>query len=1108
MVQVLIDFRHLARVRLLDIARSPQDASEVTGKFLVSSRISSASKTYSATIRVPADMSMRDTMSSVWISVLSKDADNIRKFVHQSATLPCPNEPLNIFPLGPDDDVDKIDGSLVTGSLDGVYVREGTISSDQIASLDASKLTGTIHPDRIRWSGLTLDMVGGRLDGSRIEPRSLDARHINSVDASRIHGVLTCAELPPNSVRDEHIDSVSWDQIAGDIPRSLSASINIQDLSGKLLVEQLPDKVPPSRVDLSGGLDLSLFTHGVLPAECLPDNCIHDRHIASVDGSKIVGCVDGSIIRPGTVPGSALTAVDATLLSGDLDVHSVQCAYLGATQVLSETAMVSDRLSCTSLEVEAGICVGGSLSAADGIRCEELQAGGVSIAGDLSCTTIQAENVDTSVLQASALTSAVTHAHEVYVEHALNAETVTAQQLLTDHMQSTSLSAHECSTDLLHAGALESDSVHAAHVLARSMEAGNCTVVGHADIGSLSASSIVAGSDLQAETVVASHVEAERADVRSAYARMLHVEEGAVIDGLCDVLDTASVGQDLTVCGAITTGDLHVESSLHTRSVASSSITVSSDCHLQSAHVKGSATVGEGVACNTLEVESKVACASLVTDILSCSDVETLRLSATDVVCAELQGRNISAHTAQAESFAAAELFVEKHLDATQIQCASLLTQDLNVLEKLDVGGAVACEDLDCRGALVCDEMQVLESVDTGVLEVRDDIVVDGVSLASLMRDVDTLMSEATKTSGVDRPLRFLRKQYYADTQYQDGHDFIEAASPAFPTRAITFDLPFPMQSAGLSVISHSGELVGQGSAPGDFPIKVRITISTESEEEHTLTVPVTVTVVGPPIWVSPSTFSFDQKTVFTYPLDAQGATSFADDLPALEGFGVTNNVLKGQVAEPGVFEVGAVALKQLAHNDHVLRVPRVFTATVRPTPPTVVSQQGTFEMPGVLMSLRAVLEGSDNGVEVTRSEVHPRAPPVEWDTPTDLSPEVGDLNVQLIASGATSYEVVARLTWPLWSSLSADGVLQGRTEVPTAFSLAVRAHGSGGPYRSASLGGHSDRLFRVVVVPKPVNFDKLLEVTPVAFTPGSPVKFTVLPSSAELEAYFMHVDL
>ena len=174
MVQILIDYRHLARVRAIDLARC-DDGDAVRAVFAVASRVSGRSRTFSAKERMPPGTTRKSAISLLWTRVLGENMQTLKAFVADSAKFPARDEPFDMFPLGDDDDDDLIDAALVTGTLDGSAIRPNSLTSAQVTCLDAAKLIGTIHPDRMRDTGLTFDSIGGPLCGSRLAPRSVHA---------------------------------------------------------------------------------------------------------------------------------------------------------------------------------------------------------------------------------------------------------------------------------------------------------------------------------------------------------------------------------------------------------------------------------------------------------------------------------------------------------------------------------------------------------------------------------------------------------------------------------------------------------------------------------------------------------------------------------------------------------------------------------------------------------------------------------------------------------------------------------------------------------------------------------------------------------------------
>ena len=1090
MVQVLIDFRHLARVRLLDMVRLP-DNRFVKAVFVVSSRVTARSKSFEAQVEVAPGTTRHDAMARLWVEVLNKDIQSVRKFVSESATLPSSNEPLELFPLGPDDDVDKIDGSLITGTLEGTSIRDGTITSDQVRSLDASKLVGTIDPERLRWSGLTLDMIGGQIDGARIGERSIDHRHIRSVDAAVITGELTNVVLPPNSILDEHIASVSWDRVVGAPSNEFVSSIKIEDLGGVLQQEQLPESISPSRVDLSAGLDLSLFTQGQLPVDCIQEHSIEARHVKSVDAAQLIGSLDGQIIIPGTIPTTALTALDARLLFGALAVDEVYASTVDSECVTSGYAKIGGDLSCANLVVHDHATVADNLLVGRRVQCQALDASAI-----ITSETISSENIEAFVLVADTLTSECVDATltrtNMVTASEVETENLVACEVLTSALSVDSLTTRDATITRAIVDNVDAATVSVGELQARNASIDCCTVLDQALVEDLHVNKdLHVGGDISASSVTSDRVTTGIANLGSLCAGALEVQDTATFLQGCDVRGTIRVGSDMYVHGLLSTSDIDIQGLMYADAVSSDFLCVTSSCDLEVARVKGALTVdGEMTVNGGLNTVSDIKCAALTATDVVCDLVEASDVRASNVVTQEVDAQSVSTVELSAASIESSRMVVREALHTKSVSCENIGCSTAKVSDLLEVSGVLVCEDMLCDGEVDVDCVEVSTEVQAGVLEVTDDVVVGGVSMSHKIREIEELVASISKSSSVGRPLDISRRQYFADTQFLEGHDRIEASSPAFPAEAIYFDLPVTSDNKGLSV-TERGDIVGRGQTAGVFSIPTRASVTSQGET-HSLQVSSTFTIFGPAQWITPVQNTVDQKTLFYITLSADDATSFADADPRLPGVSVQSGSITGTIGSPGVYHVGAMALRTLEHNDHVLEQTRVFETTVRPLRPLVNATSGAFAITGSPFDMRLSFNDSgNNATSFVIEEIEARSAPVEWVTSSEVSTVVGTLDFQLVASGASEYVIVTRGTLPLEVRLDGSGKLSGQIDIPIAFTMAVRAQGLGGIHRPAALGGHVDREFNVAIRPFAVNFDQL--VLPVHIELGVPVSFEIL---------------
>ena len=1073
MVQVLVDYRHLAGVRLVDLSRT-RNGECVKGTFLVSSRLSPQSKTYAAEVTAEPNKSRRDIIATLWVLILNSSVEDIRTFVYECARMPSLNERLDLFPLGIDDDSDKIDTSIVNGTIDGSLIRPASITSEQIDSLDASKLVGTIHPDRLRNSGLHFDMIDGTLDGSKVDAMSIDMRHIVSIDASVIVGVLDNVILAPGSVDDHHISEISWDKLVGRPSDAFLANIRLQDLSGQLKPEQLPRRIPPECVDLSSGLDLALFTHGHLPDSCFADNCIETRHIREVDASKLVGHIDGSLIAPGTIPDSALTTIDANSLTGDLQIDSIVARSILTDSLNCTEAGVNGKLSCANLEVGGDLLVkGDGVSVSGLLSCQSMRVQDDIVARRVHCrnvltetltaTTIVATNMDADALAAQSIDA-------VSVESkSLRSREVRCESVVSREVDADSVNVHN---SLIVKGTLHSDNVITHTLKAESAILSECCAQGNSSFMSASVEGLLEVQSLDVREGVLIHgMEASEVSIEGVMnAECVHVRGNARVSGpVHSDSDLVALG-DVIVEGDFRAKDLQVSGDATAHSISCESLVVRDECTVDNATVTDSLDA-TSIACSHFRADS-VLSAHVQTDFVEAGLVSCDVLEARAISSGKLTADCVDCGEAQTDLVVSSHIHVTQDIDTKFLTCSEISCLDMSTSGDVHIGGELSCYDATCSDNIEANSINVAGQVVAKTLEVEDDIVVAGISIDRKLRELEELLRASQQNSVQNVPVRFSRRQYFADTQYDIGHDQIQAISPAFPYQQMRYDFPTAL-TQGLAV-TELGQVVGRGSYAGSFPIETRASVK-QGGDTYTLQIDAQFTIFGPAEWITSVRNGVVQRRPFRITLAAQDASSFDGCDPYVDGVSCIQGGLSGTLSSPGVYRMGAVALRHLAHNDHVLRNERTFETTVHPVEPFVNDVTGVMSV-GVALELHELLQGTeDNATSLTLSQTDPGFESVEWLTDESVFTQVSTtFDFELLAPGAITYDIVARKTLPLYIRLSADGHLLGSAPDPVEFDVCVRAQGSGGPHRPVERGGHVDRDFKVTIRPMFVDFSAL----------------------------------
>ena len=1083
MVQLLLDYRHLARTRIVSMSR---EGRVVSVTFEVSSRLAPRYRTYVSILEQNEGTPRHEAQRDAWLDVLSTNIEDIRSFVKESASMPAVDEDLDLFPLGPQDEVDTIDTALIDGYIDGNLIEPGTVTSDHVRSLDAQKLTGVIHPDRLRDTGLTFDMLRGKLRGDQICEDALHEGHIRSVSAACVVGELVNAYLPDRSVYDSNIVSVSWDKVLGPVPMHIVKELDIARFSGQVTLDQLPALIPLEKIDTTQGLDLSLFTHGCLHPTAIGDRSIEAHHIDCIDADSLVGEIDGRILQPGSVLPSALTSVEGCKITGDIvnvDVVSVNTidamerlqsrtvvaedveatSTTTHTLLVLDTAEVSSRVKCASLEVS-------SEASADKISCDEVRCGRVD-AHNMQCEQITAESLNVGHLASLTCELSDINAQslktDIIVSRDIQGDRIRCDYVDTDHTSCSSLQALNIGTDELQTHTLDvkasanvSGAISCAHA-----SISNELSAESAAVQDLSAEA-VACTDLQTQTLQADSISTNNIQTHTAHTSTLHVQGS--IDSHSATIETSITSQSAHLAEAKAT-DLHAQQLDAVDVHVSHSVSVTGKLDAQD------------IVCNTAVSHSDMVVGLLCASQTNTDSVRSESVSASHLACDSLVTERAHTHTAECKQLECENLSTSR-IKASNISCTSLTTLQTQ-------GQEISGDSLTLANQLRTHSLSV-----SNQLEATQDVIIGGISISDALLDMERKLDSFVTSSSVGKPLKFERVVYYADTQYTDGHDKVEVSSPAFPDNAIS--LAFTVPSHGL-VLSPDGFVSGTGDAAGVFPIATAArTVS--GQETHILERALEFHIIGPPIWITPIGLDVVQRTPFNISLEANGATSYQDDAPALNGVQMTSSAFVGTLVVPGVFPKGAVAITYLERNQHVLTTPRDFQITVHPQQPSIqVSIGPVLNIAGLDAVLDTVLANDpDTSTFVSIFEKQPYPAAVEWVTDSVILLQVGTLNISLQARGAQSYSVASRETLPVFVNLNTNtGALEGTVSTPRQFSFTARAMGPSRLLgREPEKGGHLDRTFNVTVRPFGIDFGTFAEPNPIfPLQAGRPVSYSLV---------------
>ena len=1077
MVQVLVDLRHLARVSLIGLRRD-QDGTSVSATFEVAGRFTAHSQRWDARVAMPPNVSRKHAIQECWLAVLNHSLEEIRAYVTESVKLPRIGEELNTDSLGADDALaSKVDASMITGYIDGSHITPNSITSQQVRSIDASKLVGQLPVDCFREAGLTFDMISGQLNESHIGSGSLHADQISSVDATRVYGVLSNATLPPKSVTSDNIASVRWDQISGAPPTHVYDALDLAQMRGTLHVHQLPERVPWDCIDVAQGLSASLLTKGHIAASVIPPRCLSGRHFTEIDASLIVGQIDGGLIAPGTLPPAALQRVDAASIEGTLDgVQSIQCTHL------TSEALAAKDMVCGSLSVDQTLSVGFS----------------ASVSGKVTAGEVESQVLTCDALTTWDLSAETVHADSFWAQHvscanwsgtSLSAENVAADAFVCSNLSSQQVSCEVFKCDTLACGShlavpeictqdWKCDRLHTDQITSETHVTQELTVS-----DSLEAHHVRITDDLEISGSLAVRDLAcdHTLTCNSLHATTVHANTQVVEDLACDHLVTKVLNVDTSadIEGKLTVVDLDVLAELRATQLVTSSVESTGECKFDTVQAHGDVYV-TGCVSTASEVKAQEISAASATaqqvlcDSVDCGQAQVASVSADSVACDSATVQHLACDELRAQSLTVSTVHSDSLTINQHLHAKIIVAQDA-----LQVNGELSCSNLSLTGDALCQTATVSDWVMAKEVD-ADDMVVGGRNMVSVLDALERRINEFENAYRTGRALLFGRTVYYADTVYASGHDKIEAESPALPHATISTE--FIGQTYGLLVDRGSGEVHGTATYPGSFPVTTRLQTAVGAER-HMLEREVTFVVYEPPVWTPPSN-SLEALTrrPFSFPLVAAITTGYEAIEPFVDGVSVlsADAALVGTVSVAGVYSVGVKALHVLAHNDHILTTDALFEFTVRPVPPTLHMQEEDalqFSRASVPVEMTGLLSEDDAINLFLKIAERPPVPlSLEWMVSSDpIVLHTGTVLTQVHAIGAERYDIVARGNFPLKLEIRSEPLdnapsvtactIFGQVSQSKIVQFTLRAYGGGGASRDSGGGGHLDQLLTLKFV-------------------------------------------
>ena len=929
MVQILIDLRHLTTVSVVGIRRDTGNRT-VSVAFEVASRLSNKRKVYESTLPMPLLVDRDKAVSDTWRSILNRDLEDMRRFVYESSITPGCDQDILSPVLWPDDRNDKVPASIVTGLIDGSMLMPFSVDSSKLKSIDASKLTGRIPEDVLRRSHLSFDMLSGDIDGARLQLQSVGSDKIRSVSGACVHGALHASQIAHKTICSEHIQSISWDVIAGPFPARLAQGLKLQDLHGRVEVRQLPEHIPLSMVDLSGGLDLGLFTRGYVDGNMIAPGAIESRHVSSVDASVLTGVIDGQMIRDHSIPAAKIQSIPASVVRGSLQVTDIRC------EKLDSIACETGSIRTSSISCSGDVRVGNRMECADlsvskTMRCIDLYAS----------DTISAHSADFARISCGDMTvDASLHAQDVRSQDIYSTSLETGHLNVSDTFNADSVSAkditaHRCSavsieTAHLHAKEVSGERVQYVRVDAETIQAGTLTVKQDASVGGRL--NVSGGAVFEEGLRVAGTLMSTEAKCDSLDADAVNVAGAVSCDGLSTRAlhcEAASFASDLTVTGAVSARTLSLNGELEVGGISTFREIVAN-----------SSIRSETIDVDELDVDDVDVSQCLTADRGVLGDVDVNLLEADSVNTGSLQAKIVSCEAATADradiSYASIDdaKITRAHLHdcrVSELDAQTMSVKRMYAEGQIDVRDQVRCVgDVDIDRDVRAAGMEILGDVSADTL-VSEDVVVAGVSLRDFMDRIEADLTVVLARFRAGKVLEMVRLLYYADTQYTSGHDRIEARSSSQESRVY---VSFPSESRGLSV-DQDGYIGGVADMEGAFSIEVMLE-TTIGPETFTMKRLVDFIMYSPPEWTMITAYDVVEHEPFDILLLATKAEYYSLEETPFETivYDAATQSVTGSAGDVGVFEMTTRAHFPLDHNAHVLITDLIIQISSRPQAP------------------------------------------------------------------------------------------------------------------------------------------------------------------------------
>ena len=188
---------------------------------------------------------------------------------------------INLIPDGglPNSKIGSLDASKISsGLLNPAVIGPGAVTNAMIAQgVDAAKLSGTMHPDRIAANSITDAQISaldaGKLTGSvnaaRIGNGLITDAMISSMSASKLAGTISPSAIAANTISSSMISGLDAAKLTGNIANMVDYA-NITNTPRTKFFKVAYNNAPEHEIELTGSFQFLYPRLRVTPAELVP----------------------------------------------------------------------------------------------------------------------------------------------------------------------------------------------------------------------------------------------------------------------------------------------------------------------------------------------------------------------------------------------------------------------------------------------------------------------------------------------------------------------------------------------------------------------------------------------------------------------------------------------------------------------------------------------------------------------------------------------------------------------------------------------------------------------------------------------------------------------